>query len=104
MLSKPRDLVLVSPREDIGSSTIHMLFMRFSIDVIWLDSRNRVVDLQRNIKPFSPLKPGTWRIYRPKNPAKYVIELGVEKIDEVDVGDKIKFLHPEASEALHDPL
>jgi uncharacterized membrane protein (UPF0127 family) len=33
-------------------SSIHMWFMRFPIDVIFLDKRNRVVGLRRNIKPW----------------------------------------------------
>jgi len=93
MLSKPRDLILVSPKEDIISSTIHMLLMRFSIDVIWVNSRNRVIDLRKDVKPFNPFKPDTWKSYKPKNPARYVIELGVGKIGDTEIGDKIKFLH-----------
>ncbi len=90
MLSKPRDIILASPREDVKSSTIHMLFMRFPIDVIWLDSRNRVVDLRNNVKPLNPFKPSTWRLYRPKNPAKYVIELGTGRIGDTEIGDEIR--------------
>ncbi|MBN2014693.1 MAG: DUF192 domain-containing protein [Candidatus Altiarchaeota archaeon] len=100
MLSKPRDLVLVSPREDIASSTIHMLFMLYPIDVIWLDSEKKVVDLQRNVKPFNPLKPKTWRTYKPKKPAKYVIELGAGVMGETEVGDEIS-LYTDSPEALH---
>ncbi len=33
-------------------SSIHMWFMRFPIDVIFLDKKNRVVGLRRNIKPW----------------------------------------------------
>jgi len=92
MLSKPKDLVLVSPREGIISSTIHMLLMRFSIDVIWLDSENRVVDLRRDVKPFNPFKPETWKTYRPRDPARYVIELGAGEIGETEIEDEIRFL------------
>lgn len=101
MLSKRRDLVLVSPREDITSSTIHMLFMLYPIDVIWVDSENRVVDVQRNAQPFNPIKPKTWKTYKPKKAAKYVIELGVGKAGETEKEDTIGFLHAKASETLH---
>jgi uncharacterized membrane protein (UPF0127 family) len=104
MLSRPKDLVLVSPKEDIRSSTIHMLFMLFPIDVIWVDSGNSVVDLQRNIRAFNPLKKCTWRTYKPGKPAKYVIELGSGNIADTEIGDKIGFLHSKATKALHNPL
>ena len=32
--------------------SIHMFFMRFAIDVIFLDKSDRVVGLEKNIKPF----------------------------------------------------
>ncbi len=31
---------------------VHTWFMRFAIDVIFLDDKNRVVSLKRNLKPF----------------------------------------------------
>ncbi len=38
-------------------SSVHMFFMRFAIDVIFLDQKNRVVGLCRQLKPYhlSPL-------------------------------------------------
>ena len=38
-------------------NSIHMFFMRFSIDVIFLDKHSKVVGLVKNIRPFrlSPL-------------------------------------------------
>lgn len=92
MFSKPRDLVLVSPCEDVARSSIHMLFMKFPIDVLWLDSGMRVVDIKKSILPFNILKRGTWRIYRPEKPAKYVIELGKGNIGDMEKGDEIVFL------------
>ncbi len=98
MLSKPRDLVLVSPREDIKSSAIHMLFMRFPIDAVWVDSKMIVVDIKKNIKPNS------LGIFRPGKPAKFVVELGVGKLGTTEVGDIIEFSHPGPAEPLHQPL
>ena len=39
------------------SNCIHMFFMRFAIDAIFVDSENRAVGLAENLKPFhiSPL-------------------------------------------------
>jgi len=98
MLSGPRDLVLVSPREDIKSSTIHMLFMRFPIDVMWLDSKRVVVDIRKNIKANS------LEIFRPEKPARFVVELGVGKLGTTDVGDGIEFSHTGPAKPLHQPL
>jgi uncharacterized membrane protein (UPF0127 family) len=80
MLSQPRDLILISPREDIESSSIHMMFMRYTIDVIWLDANKQVDEVRKNIPAFNILKQSTWRIYRPKKAAKYVIELGKNRL------------------------
>jgi uncharacterized membrane protein (UPF0127 family) len=94
MFSNPRDLVLVSPKESIEHSSIHMLFMRFPIDVLWLDEGMKVVDMARNVPPFQLFKPGTWRIYRPAKDAKYVVEIAVKKLPPVMTGDVIEFKPP----------
>jgi uncharacterized membrane protein (UPF0127 family) len=39
--------------------SVHTWFMRFPIDVIFLDNKNRVVGLKRNLKPFRMA--GAWR-------------------------------------------
>ncbi|MFH0860952.1 MAG: DUF192 domain-containing protein [Candidatus Altiarchaeota archaeon] len=92
MLSKKKDIVLESMREDTVSATIHMVLMRYPIDVIWLDSQKRAVDFQKDVKPFNPLKPGTWRTCKPKKPAKYVVELGRSRLGEIEVGDGFRFV------------
>lgn len=91
LFTKSSDLVLVSPCEDIASSTIHMFLMTYSLDVIWLDSEKKVVDVKKRIPPFNPLKPSTWKIYRPKEKAKYIIELGEGNAKDTEIGDKISF-------------
>ena len=42
-----------------GRPRFHTWFMRFPIDVIFLDNKNRVVGLKRNLKPFRMA--GAWR-------------------------------------------
>ncbi len=102
MLSKPKDLILVSPREDITSSAIHMMFMLYPIDVIWVSSEQMVVDLKKKIPAYNPLKPRTWKTYKPKTAAKYVIELGRGDLGNTEIGDKIRFLHAGSeSDTLH---
>ena len=75
-------LVFVLPAETKANASIHMFFMLSDIDVIWLDSARRVVDFKRARK---------WRLYAPKNAAKYIIEgpVGLIKALEVEEGDLI---------------
>ncbi|MEW6593009.1 MAG: DUF192 domain-containing protein [Candidatus Hadarchaeota archaeon] len=66
-----------------GRYGIHMFFMRFPIDLVYLDSDFLVVELKEKIKP--------WRIYRPKNKASYLVELpaGTIKGGKIKIGQKI---------------
>ena len=65
-------------------NSIHMFFMRFSIDVIFVDKNDHVVGLVERIKPF--------RLSRIFFDSQYVIELseGSIKKAEVSIGDKIE--------------
>lgn len=69
---QPKPLVLVFRGE--ARHSIWMLFMRFPIDLVFLDSQHRVVTIHENIKPIS-FDPATWGIYRPSKPAKYALEV-----------------------------
>jgi len=63
---------------------IHMFFMQFAIDAIFVDKDNTVVGLCKNIKPFC-LSPVFLK-------ASFVVELPAGMIDltQTQVGDKIK--------------
>jgi uncharacterized membrane protein (UPF0127 family) len=63
--------------------SIHMFFMRFGIDVIFVDRKNRVVGTVKRIKPFA-LSPYFWR-------ATKAIELPEGVIDgtRTAVGDEV---------------
>lgn len=90
MLSEKRDIILDSRFEDVTAAGIHTLFMKYPIEVAWLDNEMTVVDLNKKVEPFNPVKKSTWRIYRPKRPARYVVELGLGKLGTTEVGDEIK--------------
>ncbi len=62
---------------------IHMFFMRFAIDVIFVDGDDRIVGLVRNIKPFC-ISPYFWQ-------ACSAIELPSGVIDQTRcaMGDRI---------------
>jgi uncharacterized membrane protein (UPF0127 family) len=91
MFSRKKDTVLVSPEEDIASSSIHMFFMGFPIDVIWLNSDRVVIDLKKSVLPFNPVNRKTWRIYKPRKAARYVIELGLGNSGGTEIGDVLEF-------------
>ncbi|MBS3097056.1 DUF192 domain-containing protein [Candidatus Woesearchaeota archaeon] len=83
MFSRPRALVFAFKEEKIIS--LHMLFVFYPIDVLFLDKSKKVAEIKENFMPFS--------FYRPRNKAMYVIELpnGMIKKSGTRLGDKISF-------------
>lgn len=59
--------------------------MLFPIDMIWLDEKMRVIDIEENLKPFR-----FWKFYKPKKASKYVLEVssGFVKENKIKTGDK----------------
>ncbi len=81
MFSKKRILVFEFDKEKYHS--LHMFFVFFPIDVIFLDKNKRVVEIKKNFKPFT--------IYNSKKKAKYIIEIPAGRIqDKVNIGDKVR--------------
>ena len=83
-LKRGKAIILEADEEGILDTTIHMLFVFFPIDVIWVNLEKKVVDIKRNVLPFTP-----W--LSPKDPAKYVVELPSSSTKFVKVGDSIIF-------------
>ncbi|MCX6799460.1 MAG: DUF192 domain-containing protein [Candidatus Diapherotrites archaeon] len=77
-------LVFTLPRQSIANATIHMLFVFFPIDVVYLDNEKKVVDIVRKLQPFSPY-------YAPRRPAKFFVELPVGKSLGVKLGDRLEW-------------
>lgn len=71
-----------------GRYSIHMFFVRFPIDLLYLDSKFTVVELRSGLKP--------WRIYRPKTKASHLVELprGTISRTRTKVGDKLRLEKP----------
>ncbi len=65
--------------------SIHMFFMKFSIDVIFCDSQNKVVGLCQDIKPFY-LSPVFFK-------ASFAIELpsGTIAASKTQLGDQVQY-------------
>ena len=74
-------LVFEFPRESKIGTSLHMIFVFFPIDVLFLNSEKKVVD-NVTLTPFIPN-------YTPKEAAKYVIEMPAGKAKQVRLGEKI---------------
>ena len=66
---------------------LHMFFVFFPIDILWLDSKKRVVQIKEGAKPFNPLIVSRCL-------SKYVIELpfGAIRKTSTKEGDEIYFI------------
>ena len=65
MFSRKENLVFVFGKEK--QISLHMFFVFFPIDVLFLDRNKRIVEIKRNFQPFS--------FYTSKEKAKYAVEL-----------------------------
>jgi uncharacterized membrane protein (UPF0127 family) len=64
-------------------SSIHCFFMRFPIDVVYLSSDNKILEIE-TVKP--------WRIGRIVRGAKHVLELPAGAADRAMIGEALKIL------------
>ena len=67
---------------NLKDSSVHTHFMRFDIDIYFLDE-NRVIFDKATLKP--------WKFYRPKKQAKYILETKKNKL-KLEIGDKLEFI------------
>lgn len=87
-IKKPYPLLISFDKEGRLTCSIHMFFVRFGLDAVWMDKEFKVVDLREEIKPFS------LKIYLPKKKANYVLELplGGIKGGKIEIGDLLQVL------------
>jgi len=76
-------LVMIMPKEGQLEASIHMMFVFFPIDILFLNNEKKVVD-KVTLNPFHPN-------YTPKKAAKYVIELPKGQAKKVKIGDKVSW-------------
>jgi hypothetical protein len=86
MFRKTGKMLFISQKE--ASYQIWMLFMRFPIDIIFIDKENRIIDIIEHAVPLS-WRPQTWTIYTPQKKCLYVLEAesGVVRKKKWSVGD-----------------
>lgn len=67
--------------------------MRFSIDILWLDKKKRIIHIERHVPP---CKKEPCPSYYPTIPAKYVLELKAGHVDEnqLKLYDRLEFFLP----------
>ena len=68
-----------------GLYPVHMFFVFFPIDVIYLDNNKKIIEIKENLKPFS--------YYNPRVKARYIVELerGFVKDNKIRIGGKLIF-------------
>ncbi len=81
MFSKKKNLIFVFEKEKRIS--LHMLFVFFPIDVLFLDKDKKIIEIKKDFKPFG--------FYKSKKKAKYVVEIAVpEDKKEYGIGEIFK--------------
>jgi len=75
--------ILIPFKNESKLNSLHMFFVFFPIDIIWLDKKLKVKGVKRNALPFTP-------ILFPKTTASFALETPREAIS-VKVGDSFKF-------------
>lgn len=83
-LKDKEGVILVNFNEDRFSMVADMLFVFYSIDMAFLNSRKEVVDIRRNVKPFISL-------VVPKKNCKYLMEMKSGEMKNLKIGDAVNF-------------
>jgi hypothetical protein len=83
--STVREKALIFEFDFPRHQSIHMFFVFYPIDLMFLDGKKRVVDIKKHFKPFT--------IYNSKALSQFVIELpdGSIKKSKTKTGDTIKW-------------
>src|SRR3989338_10847621 len=100
-LSENEDLAISSGMlfvfEKSDTYAIWMKNMKFPIDIIWIDGlptgQKKIVDIAQNATAEPGKNDEELKIYRPKTPARYVLEInaGLSKLHNLQVGDAVSF-------------
>lgn len=82
---KAEPLLFEFREESIFDSAIHMFFVFQPLDIIYINSKWKVVDIKKAI-PFYPY-------YAPKSPAKYMLELPEGQGKVFKTGEKLEYAY-----------
>jgi len=87
MFAEKPDYALVFELESEGvlNASIHMLFVFYPIDAVYLNKEKKVVDIKKDFKPFS-------LNYTPKTPSKYFIEFLAGTVgNKIELNDELEW-------------
>jgi len=76
-------LLLVVPHASRLETAIHMLFVFMDLAVIWINSEKIVVD--------TVLARAWWPVYASRQPARYILEVHPNRLNEFKIGDQVEF-------------
>jgi uncharacterized membrane protein (UPF0127 family) len=85
---------MLFPYEAPRTLSFWMKAMKFPIDILWLDADKKVVHIEENLQPCSPLLPCL--SYTPDVQAQYVLETvaGFSSANRITTGTPVKFNLP----------
>ena len=80
---KGKGLIFIYEKEKKVS--LHMIFVFFPIDILYLDEKKKVIEIKENFKPFT--------FYTPEKKANYILELpeNIIKKTKTEIGDTLSF-------------
>jgi hypothetical protein len=76
-------LLLVQKRDSRVDSAIHMFFVWIDLAIIWINESYQVVDARLARRWHS--------VYVPNEPARYILEISADRMDDFCVGDRVEF-------------
>ena len=75
--------MLVQGSDSRLEASIHMMFVWIDLAVVWINSGGEVVDIKLARR---------WRpAYVPRRPARYILEIHPDRLDEFHIGDQVTF-------------
>jgi uncharacterized protein len=80
MFRSKLDKALIFPVSPARSLSLHMFFVFFPIDVLFVRD-GQVIEIKKNFKPFT--------IYNPREDADTVIELPAGTVKNIKIGDQV---------------
>ena len=85
MMFRKRPVSMIFDFRKEKMNPLHMIFVFFPIDIIFLDKAKRIIEIKEELKPFA--------FYNPKNKSRYIVELEKGTIAESrsKVGDIVSF-------------
>lgn len=82
-LPSQEGLLLVQNKDSRVDAAIHMFAVLMDLAIVWINTEGDVVDLRLARR---------WRpIYVPEKPARYILEMAPERLEDFQVGDKVRF-------------